>query len=510
MEYQTLDQALQAEKLIWRVPFSFSLYDFDDSGNYKRLQVEGGFDEAMSPFRSKPEANSMSFEYNGSKGESGTQMTNVHRIQMDDQGLLIRLIDTPGIGDTRGLSQHQTNIEDILQTIRMYDKIHGILVLLRPDHPRLDVTFRYCVQEMLTYLHKGAAANMAFGFTNSRSTFYLPGQTFDPLRALLSQYKEANLELVKDNVYCFDSESFRYLAAYKTISKDLGHLKESEDSWNKSHQECTRLIKHFKAQPPHAVRSTINLNETRNTILLSTRPLADIAKQIKSNIAVLNDQIKDLKRFEVTGTELRDKLKTEIKVAEAIKLAQPNTVCGHEKCRSYWKDGTIGADGKPVFTTVYLNICHAACYLSSVAVKFKGDKALRDCVTFVGEGYDEGKDGENSSRVEDRICLHCGHHWEEHLHIDYKLREVSRVNDDPNVQKALEQHETEIKIKKMGIKSKEKIVAELKDTSNRIRDAAARFSIFLKKKLHCYLQRCDDGVLGPTDQRGTRESLCRR
>jgi len=64
LEYQTLDEALQAEKFIWRIPFSFSLYNLDDSGNYKRLQVEEGIDEAASPFLSNTEANIMSFEHN--------------------------------------------------------------------------------------------------------------------------------------------------------------------------------------------------------------------------------------------------------------------------------------------------------------------------------------------------------------------------------------------------------------------------------------------------------------
>ncbi|KAI7976285.1 hypothetical protein EIK77_010758 [Talaromyces pinophilus] len=476
LEYQSLDEALKANKLSWVVPFSFSEYILDDDGAFQPLQVEVGFGDKISPILSNSEGNAMPFEQDGSKGDSATQMTNVHRIQTDDYDLLIRLIDTPGIGDTRGLSQHQTNIEDILQTIRAYEKIHGILILLKPDNPRLDLAFRFCVQEMLTYLHKSAAKNMAFGFTNSRGTNYRPGQTFDPLQALLSQYKDANMELVGRNVYCFDSESFRYLAAYKTTGADLGHLEESRQSWDRSHKECTRLIKHFKELEPHAVRSTINLNETRNTILHSTKPLADIAAQIQSNIAVLKDQIKDLERAEVTGTTLRDKLKTEIKVTESRKVAQPRTVCSNKDCIVYWEDGTTGADGKPKYTTIYPQICHATCHLSAVKANLLGDKALRDCVAFVGEGYDK----ENGNDTEERKCKECRHHWEEHLHIDYEVREIPRIIEDPDIKKALEENENEIEIKMKGIKSKEKIVADLKDMSNKIKDAAARFSVFLK------------------------------
>src|SRR5262249_31585677 len=158
----------------------------------------------------------------------------------------MRLIDTPGIGDTRGASQDKENMADILSVLRSYQNIHGILILLKPNDQKLDLMFKFCVQELLTHLHRDAAKNIAFGFTNTRGTNYLPGDTFDPLRELLRRFEDVQISLRKRNVYCFDSESFRYLAAHKQHNQSLGHLDENRASWNYSVKESRRLIEYFK------------------------------------------------------------------------------------------------------------------------------------------------------------------------------------------------------------------------------------------------------------------------
>jgi hypothetical protein len=73
----------------------------------------------------------------------------------------------------------------------------------------------FCVKELLTHLHRTAVNNIAFGFTNTRISNYTPGDTFGPLETLLAQQSNVQLSLSMQTSYCFDSESFRYLAAYK-------------------------------------------------------------------------------------------------------------------------------------------------------------------------------------------------------------------------------------------------------------------------------------------------------
>ena len=84
----------------------------------------------------------------------------------------IRLIDTPGIGDCRGADQDALNFSAILRYIANIPEIHGICILLKPNNSRMNIVFKYCINELLTHLHVSAAQNIAFCFTNARSTFY--------------------------------------------------------------------------------------------------------------------------------------------------------------------------------------------------------------------------------------------------------------------------------------------------------------------------------------------------
>lgn len=130
-------------------------------------------------------------------GQSATQDPKVHRFSYKG-GVNIRIIDTPGIGDTRfeqcfgiflvtdihlwtnlldfrGIEQDKENFQKILNCIASYEEIHGICILLKPNNSRLTVMFEFCIKELLTHLHRDAANNIVFLFTNARNTNYMPG-----------------------------------------------------------------------------------------------------------------------------------------------------------------------------------------------------------------------------------------------------------------------------------------------------------------------------------------------
>lgn len=172
LSYDTLEDALQADDLKWVIPCSFSTQLKDDSdGRGKFVQKDIKIGSSKS-------------EHDGARGQSATQSTAVYTVDIDNTR--VRLIDTPGIGDTRGLEQDNKNMADILHVLRTYKQLHGILILLKPNASRLTVMFRFCIKQLLTQLHRNAATNIVFGFTNTRGSNYKPGDTFKPLEALLA------------------------------------------------------------------------------------------------------------------------------------------------------------------------------------------------------------------------------------------------------------------------------------------------------------------------------------
>ena len=130
------------------------------------------------------------------------------------------LIDTPGIGDSRGIEKDKENFDNILAFLTCYDKINAVVVLFKPNNARLTVAFRFCVLELLTHLHKSVVSNIIFAFTNSRGTFYRPGDSLPVLKELL---KERNIEidLSPKSYFCFDNEAFRYFTTIFLTKKIL-------------------------------------------------------------------------------------------------------------------------------------------------------------------------------------------------------------------------------------------------------------------------------------------------
>ena len=194
LHYESLQDAKDAPELMSPVKSSFIITDED----LERTTVETGKDDNECQI----------------VGQSATQGTKAHVFTYKGS-VNVRLIDTPGIGDTRGIPQDKANFQNILAYISYYEEIHGICILLKPNNARLTVMFEFCIKELLTHLHKSAARNIVFCFTNARNTNYRPGDTYPALAKLLEDNKHVPIDLRKEIIYCMDNESFRYIAAIK-------------------------------------------------------------------------------------------------------------------------------------------------------------------------------------------------------------------------------------------------------------------------------------------------------
>lgn len=442
LSHESIDDALAAEDLKCVIPCSFQTQTAVD-GRFVETEIKIGSSQS---------------EKDGSGGESATQSTEVYTVNIGKTR--VRLIDTPGIGDTRGVEQDNSNMNDILTVLRTYNNLHGVLILLKPNAARLTVMFRFCIKQLLTHLHRNAANNIVFGFTNTRGSNYKPGDTFKPLNALLSEYKDVNMGLFENNVYCFDSESFRYLAAKKR-GIDIGHLEDNRRSWEYSVGECERLVKHCQGITPHQVRSTINLNETRNTIHRLTEPMTVIAEKIRASIDVNDDAIKELRNFELTRQQLQQRLFVQKETLTSEKVDKPQTVCTHDDCVEIRTD----FEGKTeTSTTIYKTVCHEGCWLKSVDRNKKGHHELQGC-SAMGPGG---------------MCG-CGHSWMDHMHIYYKYVPTTYQHRDAATDRDLIKNADNIQLREEAIRMKKEAIEEFKLEHQQVQEAAIQFGFFLKR-----------------------------
>lgn len=446
LAFETLDDSMKDEKFNWVIPCSFSTQIMDRSssdGKIKQREIKVG---------------SRDDEQDGSKGGSATQQTSVYPITIGSS--TVRLIDTPGIGDTRGINYDRKNIADILSTLSNYDELHGVLILLKSNNARLTVTFRFCVTELLTHLHRKAAKNMVFGFTNTRISNYTPGDTFGPLETLLNEHSRAGLSLSTHTTYCFDSESFRYLAAFKN-GVPMGNEEDFRRSWKHSREEALRLLNHFQSRSPHMVKSTISLNATRQMISELTKPMAEISQLVRTNIALCEDKIQELKNTRLSGDKLRKSLHLQKVQLKSETLDRPRTVCQSVSCTEFKDDG----NGEAKVVTIYRTHCHSVCYLTDVKADCIAQPGLINCAAFQGSEF----------------CTTCKHHWQEHLHVLYELREHMATVKDSEIERQLGVHADEVLLKQTAIEKLKEVRKEYRSEHDQLRKAAARFGIFLKK-----------------------------
>ncbi|CAF4221645.1 unnamed protein product [Rotaria sp. Silwood2] len=178
-------------------------------------------------------------------GQSVTQHCRSYVFPIDTR-TKIRFIDTPGMGDTRGLHQDDLNIQHILSFINNLSHLNAICILLKPNESRLNIVLRSYFHRLLNFLGEKARHNIIFCFTNTRATFFAPGNTGPLLKNMISSSAIKGIPFEKSNTFCFDSESFRYLIALRNgIEFDKYQENEYQRSWTSSVTESNRLLQYF-------------------------------------------------------------------------------------------------------------------------------------------------------------------------------------------------------------------------------------------------------------------------
>jgi Predicted GTPase len=104
-------------------------------------------------------------EAGGSKGASQTKDAMVYEFQSLN-GIRIRVLDTPGLADTRGLAYDDEHKSSIVQAIR--DKIQtidGVLIVANGTIERLPVATDYALTTLASIFPRSVVDNVAFIFT---------------------------------------------------------------------------------------------------------------------------------------------------------------------------------------------------------------------------------------------------------------------------------------------------------------------------------------------------------
>ncbi|KAK5580660.1 hypothetical protein RB653_000683 [Dictyostelium firmibasis] len=276
-------------------------------------------------------------------GSAVTQYSRQYRIKLPD-GKTLCLIDAPGVGDPKGTLQDNKHFENILHELSSLKKLNAICILMRPDETRATVLFSYCLNQLLLHLHSSAKDNIFFCFTHTRGTMYKPGPTKSILEEHLEKMKDqSNIEInVKDRIFCFDNESFNYLAAKLNGVTNFTDEDEFDysRSWTRSSKELARLLNEISKVKPHDVANTVCINNARAMIGNLAQPMSSCISNINKNINLMKEQAEKLRGQSVSESLLY--------IPEA-KLLTENLNLGHLVCT---KKGCTSSTDKPCNTEI--------------------------------------------------------------------------------------------------------------------------------------------------------------
>eukprot|EP01059_Diplonema_ambulator_P020922 TRINITY_DN3487_c0_g4_i2.p1 TRINITY_DN3487_c0_g4~~TRINITY_DN3487_c0_g4_i2.p1 ORF type:complete len:676 (+),score=296.12 TRINITY_DN3487_c0_g4_i2:230-2029(+) len=91
---------------------------------------------------------------------SQTQTVNSYHVWCDKFSYTLRLIDTPGFGDTSGVERDESITKDIYEFLQKEEEIHGVCFVAAASLPRLTVTQQYIINKVLTMFGSDAVMNI--------------------------------------------------------------------------------------------------------------------------------------------------------------------------------------------------------------------------------------------------------------------------------------------------------------------------------------------------------------
>ena len=371
--------------------------------NCGMVQALGG-DFGVDKLQQFRQFNDMSLENAESRQmESKTNGVKLYDVQLSE--LKVGVIDTPGFGDPRGISQDKENVKKIIAALRYEQFISCICLIINGRQARMSATLKYVMSEITAILPKEILNNIIVVFSNTSDPLDL---NFDPKELDVFFGKSVTkCVFFIENPYCRFEKAKQKQGMFPRdmIAKSL--LKAFEDT-AKVLDEMHDAIKDFG--PVHTLRF-ITLFEKKKEIEASVLHILTAYDNQKG----LEKALEEAKKQVDAALKTKD-LKKDFKIVQPIEVAKMvttnlhNTLCGVEGC--------------------YSN-CHAPCVLDMSFMK----AVFKSCKSHGGSDH----------------CKVCGHHYTKHYHAKIMFITETVEKDFINVSMRKEFEDAQTQEERAGI-----------------------------------------------------------
>ena len=348
-----------------------------------------GFDEASDNFR--PFHDIMLENARAQKMQSKTDGAKMYKAKVFRKK--IRIIDSPGFGDSRGLKQDKENARKIIETLTSEDYVNCICLLINGRTPRMTATLQYVLTEITAIMPRKVLDNIIVVFTNCTDILDL---TFDP--ALLSEYFGKKFE--DDRIFCLENPYCRFEKAkekqhFLPPKKVAASLKQAFEKAGEMLEEMCKVILPFSPVYTYQFGELYQKKQLIEKDTLVILEEYEYQKQLESEIGKAKEGV----RAASNSKELHANYQSTSVVERWVPVDtdRHNTLCGARGCHSN---------------------CHIPCNLDKAFDK----EVFRHCRSMSGG----------------TTCTVCGHSYRLHYHnevkFEKKVEEVELIDEKTRAQ----------------------------------------------------------------------------
>jgi GTP-binding protein EngB required for normal cell division len=403
----------------------------------------------------------------GLTGMSMTQKPRAYSFLVD--GYIVEIVDSPGIGDTRGHEQDKQNMHETLTFLNYYPYVNAFLFLMNPDDTRLSTAFEYCFNDFVSRLHGNAVDNIIFVYPRARDIWYNLGNSNTSrllgvhLDALQQRNGKKLLRPTSSNQFLFENDSFKFLVAKKFgCAVDTDAVNTFAKGWEHSSRAARNLFRQIQSLKRHDTKETLAVHRIRTCFMKLLHPMTQISLSIATSCVNIDIYQKQVNEYDIMIEGFNKEPKLKVTYVETVNLTSHSTICLHYDC--YKPMSSLGGTGAvPAFT----RFCHSNCKLAPVMNH--PNTAILQCQCFGGNG------------TTSTACSVCGHTFEHHLHTTVWYEQRVREEVSNTVLQGLKDAEALKKAKSDLITSSTTEKLRLEVLQKTINNHAANLVQFLQK-----------------------------
>ena len=247
------------------------------------------------------------------------------RLHLESIGYYVNLIDTPGLGDTRGSQQDEKNIDNIFESLKKNNDsgkeiLHGIVLLINGTLPRL-------TEEQLYILYK--ANNIIPTLLRTNIVVIMSNVAFDQrANADISEIsKIINSNVPQERIFNFQNDLFSF--DYK--QKDRESAPIIEKNFLDNRKTLSKLFKICSALEAKPAKLFASLGDARaefrvNLIELLDKISVHLKKREEAQKILTDIQTKNTD-FVTLSNQLNEKSQSMVEEKQSNPSSSHNTVC---------------------------------------------------------------------------------------------------------------------------------------------------------------------------------------